>query len=77
MLNQRFTCCRSCWNIKISRILAFLPVLTPGFALSIKRDAATVEADLDEISRQTTDLDNSIKGYDGTLKPALVCTVYG
>ncbi|KAJ7096006.1 hydrophobic surface binding protein A-domain-containing protein [Mycena crocata] len=57
--------------MQISRILALLAVVSTGFALSIKRDTATVESDLNEITGRTKVLDDKIVNYDGTLGPAL------
>jgi hypothetical protein len=62
--------------VQITRFLAVLSVAAVGLALSVKRDAATVEADIAKISTQVTTLDNAIEAFPltgGSLVNALVC----
>jgi hypothetical protein len=62
--------------VQITRFLAVLSVAAVGLALSVKRDAATVEADISKISTQVTTLDNAIEAFPltgGSLVNALVC----
>ncbi|KAJ7917166.1 hydrophobic surface binding protein [Mycena leptocephala] len=49
--------------VQITRFLAVLSVAAVGLALSVKRDAATVEADISKISTQVTTLDNAIEAF--------------
>ncbi|KAJ7362334.1 hydrophobic surface binding protein [Mycena albidolilacea] len=60
--------------VQITRFLTVLSVAAAGLALTVKRDAATVEADIAKISTQVTTLDNAIEAYPltgGTLLNAL------
>jgi hypothetical protein len=60
--------------VQITRFLTVLSVAAAGLALTVKRDAATVEADIARISTQVTTLDNAIEAYPltgGTLLNAL------
>ncbi|KAF7350153.1 Hydrophobic surface binding protein [Mycena venus] len=49
--------------VQITRFLTVLSVAAVGLALTVKRDAATVEADIAKISSQVTTLDNAIEAY--------------
>ncbi|KAJ6612514.1 hydrophobic surface binding protein [Mycena sp. CBHHK59/15] len=60
--------------VQLSRFLTVLSVAAVGLALSLKRDVATVEADIAKITTQVTTLDNAIEAYPltgGTLLAAL------
>ncbi|KAK7061392.1 hydrophobic surface binding protein [Favolaschia claudopus] len=48
------------------RFFAILSVAAVGLALTVKRDAATVEADVAKISAQVTTLDNAIVAFPQT-----------
>ncbi|KAJ7439776.1 hydrophobic surface binding protein [Mycena latifolia] len=49
--------------VQIARLCFFLSAVSIGFALSVKRDAATVEGDINAINGLVVSLDNSIKAY--------------
>ncbi|KAJ7209810.1 hydrophobic surface binding protein A-domain-containing protein, partial [Mycena haematopus] len=49
--------------VQITRFLTVLSAVAVGLALSLKRDPATVEADIVTISSQVTTLDNAIEAF--------------
>ncbi|KAJ7151222.1 hydrophobic surface binding protein [Mycena filopes] len=52
--------------VHFSRLLVSLSLLAVGFATSLKRTVAQVEADIASISTQVTTLDNDIKAFPNT-----------
>ncbi|KAJ7624236.1 hydrophobic surface binding protein [Mycena polygramma] len=60
--------------VQIARFLTVLSVAAVGLGLTVKRDAAAVEADIAKISTQVTTLDNAIQAFPltgGSLVAAL------
>ncbi|KAF7346754.1 Hydrophobic surface binding protein [Mycena sanguinolenta] len=61
--------------VLITRVLPILSVVAVALALSLKRDAATIEADVANIASEVTTLDDAIEAFPftgGTLLAALV-----